>query len=355
MLYFSFAFSRERPRRAFRKKAFVELRLIYIFTSSHLHIYICTSTSLLIFTPAHLHLHIYISAHLHICTSKSLLIFTSAHLTFAYPVALLSFSLKAGGGAAGAPRNATLCGDRACRGREMQVSGREMQVRLRFGLVPRNPLRRSCVSRARNAGEIAFWPARATLCGDRACRGRGVQVRLRFGPVRRNPMRRSCASRAQVRLRIGPVRRNPLRRSCVLSARNAGEIAFWIDRASRLEEVSCERPLVSGMIGGPCACTARNASRLALLSHSVALPLHLRIYVYTPSPLYIYIFTCSHPQIYLSTSTHPHICTSISHLHVHIVAPSPPPLLFLHIFSLNIKMSWLLDNSIVTSPVIVGL
>ena len=33
-----------------------------------------------------------------------------------------------------------------------------MQVRLRFGPVPRNPLRRSCVSRARSAGEIAFWP-----------------------------------------------------------------------------------------------------------------------------------------------------------------------------------------------------
>ena len=44
---------------------------------------------------------------------------------------------------------ATLCGDRARR-------GREMQVRLRFGLVARNPLRRSCASRARNAGEIAY-------------------------------------------------------------------------------------------------------------------------------------------------------------------------------------------------------
>ena len=52
------------------------------------------------------------------------------------------------------------------------------------------------------------------------------------------------------------------------------------------------------------------------------LPLHRRIYVYTPSPLYIYIFTRSHPQIYLSTSPHPHICTSISHLYIHTVAPS---------------------------------
>ena len=47
-------------------------------------------------------------------------------------------------------RNATLCGDRARR-------GREMQARLGFGFVAGNPLRRSCVSRARNAGEIAFW------------------------------------------------------------------------------------------------------------------------------------------------------------------------------------------------------
>ena len=44
------------------------------------------------------------------------------------------------------------CGDRACR-------GREMQVRLRLDL------------------------SRATLCGDRACRGREMQVRLRFGFV----------------------------------------------------------------------------------------------------------------------------------------------------------------------------
>ena len=83
---------------------------------------------------------------------------------------------------------ATLCGDRACR-------MREMQARVRFGFVAGNPLRRSCVSDARNAGEsaIRFCPAQpsaeivrvegakcrrecdlsrsgATLCGDRACR-----------------------------------------------------------------------------------------------------------------------------------------------------------------------------------------
>ena len=142
-------FCRERLRMVFRKEASVELRLIYIFTSAHLHL--CSSS----------HLHIYISAHLHICTSSHLYIYivTSSHLHISHLMRILSlffsFSLKAGGGAAGAPRTAALCGDRACR-------GRETQVRLRFGLVARNPLRRSCMSRARNAGEIAFfWIGRA--------------------------------------------------------------------------------------------------------------------------------------------------------------------------------------------------
>ena len=61
--------SGERPRRVLRKKTSVELRLIYIFTSAHLHI--CTSPTFA---------HLYISSHLHICTSTPLLIFTSAHL-----------------------------------------------------------------------------------------------------------------------------------------------------------------------------------------------------------------------------------------------------------------------------------
>ena len=44
---------------------------------------------------------------------------------------------------------ATRCGDRACR-------VREMQARVRFAGCPRNPLRRSCVSSVRNAGESAI-------------------------------------------------------------------------------------------------------------------------------------------------------------------------------------------------------
>ena len=104
---------------------------------------------------------------------------------------------------------ATLCGDRACR-------VREMQARVRFAGCPRNPLRRSCVSSARNAGESAICPvraqpsaeivrvecakcrrecgspgARATLCGDRACRVREMQARVRFVRSARNPLRRT--------------------------------------------------------------------------------------------------------------------------------------------------------------------
>ena len=90
---------------------------------------------------AHLHLHIYISAHLHILTSAHL------HLSLFF-----SFSLKAGGGAAGALRNATLCGDRACR-------GREMQVRARFGDLAPHYCRQSCTKRS-------FWRLRTSHLED---------------------------------------------------------------------------------------------------------------------------------------------------------------------------------------------
>ena len=103
-----------------------------------------------------------------------------------------------------------------------------MQARAPRAGCARNPLRRSCVSSARNAGESAARrlraqpsaeivrvecakcrrerrapAARTTLCGDRACRVREMQVRA---------PRAGCP-------------RNPLRRSCESSARNAGESA----------------------------------------------------------------------------------------------------------------------------------
>ena len=269
MFHLSHNFSRERLRRVLRKKTsagtadlhlctstFTPISLL-MFTSAHLHLCSCShlhiyisahrhilTSSLLIFTSSHLHiftcahphshpylcscshLHMYISAHVHICTSTSLLIFTSSHHlcssshphiygSHLHPALFLTFSLKAGGSAAGPPRNATLCGDRACQ-------TREMQARVRFVFVRRNPLRRSCVSSARNAGESASCPGRgqpsaeiarvecakcrrdcdlslprATLCGDRACRVREMLARVRFGFVRRNLLRRSRVSSAR--------------------------------------------------------------------------------------------------------------------------------------------------------------
>ena len=139
--------------------------------------------------------------------------------------------------------SATLCGDRARR-------VREMQARVRFVRSAPDPLRRSCVSSARNAGESAICPvrarpsaeivrvecakcrrecdspgARATLCGDRACRVREMQARARFVILPRSPLRRSCVS----------------------SARNAGESAICESTAQpsaeivRVERAKCRR------------------------------------------------------------------------------------------------------------------
>ena len=157
-----------------------------------------------------------------------------------------------------------------------------MQARVPFVSAAGNPLRRSCASDARNAGESAIWPgpaqpsaeivrvkcakcrrececdltrSRATLCGDRACRVRELQARVESAicPGRGQPsaeivrvecakcrrecdLTRSCATlcgdracrvrETQARVQFVPVRRNPLRRSCVSSARNAGESAI---------------------------------------------------------------------------------------------------------------------------------
>ena len=149
-----------------------------------------------------------------------------------------------------------------------------MQARVRFVRSARNPLRRSCVSSARNAGESAICrvpaqpsaeivrvecakcrrecdlpAARATLCGDRARRVREMQARVRCAmPARPSAeivrvecakCRRECdlaAARAtlcgdracrvremQARVRCAGCPRDPLRRACVSSARNAGE------------------------------------------------------------------------------------------------------------------------------------
>ena len=65
--------------------------------------------------------------------------------------------------------NATLCGDRACR-------RRGMQVKLRFLECARNLLRTSCVLEAQNAGEMAFLHIPARPPAERC----GMQVKICF-------------------------------------------------------------------------------------------------------------------------------------------------------------------------------
>ena len=145
-----------------------------------------------------------------------------------------------------------------------------MQARVRFVRCARNPLRRSCVSSPRNAGESAICRVcaqpsaeivrvesakcrrecdlpgvRATLCGDRACRVREMQARVRFAGCPRNPLRRSCVSRA----------------------RNAGESAICRLRAQPSAEIvrvecakcrrECDLPGVRATLCGDRACRVR--------------------------------------------------------------------------------------------------
>ena len=167
---------------------------------------------------------------------------------------------------------ATLCGDRACR-------VREMQARVRLVLRARNPLRRSCVSSAQNAGESAICPAcgkpsaeivrvecakcrrerdlswaRATLCRDRARPVREMQARARFVLRAGNPLRRSCESSARNagKSAICPARGQPsaemvrvecakCRRECELSGSGA---TLCGDRARRVREKQARGRLV---------------------------------------------------------------------------------------------------------------
>ena len=156
-----------------------------------------------------------------------------------------------------------------------------MQARVRFAPVRRNPLRRSCVSDARNAGESAICPSRgqpsaeivcdlsrsgATLFGDRACRMNEMQARVRFVPVAGNPLRRSCVSNArnarrmretQARVRFVPVRSNPRRdrvrrmREMHARARPSAEIVR-VGCAKRRRE--CDLPRSGATLCGDRAC-----------------------------------------------------------------------------------------------------
>ena len=245
-------FSRERLRRVFRKKAAVVSHLqIYIFTPSHLHLHICTSTSshdLHICTSTSSHLHIYLfspftSAHLPFHTIFISAISSQLHIRRSR---ILSFFFSFG-----APRNATLCAEIA----------RVESAKCRWDCVYEVSDASLCGDRA--CGEIAFFEvSRAILCADRARREREMQVRLCFWRSRAQPSAEivraesakcrwdcfwgvagnpSCVSRA---LNVGKVAflwgvvGKSLRRSCVSRARNAGEIAFLRCRAQPDRRVS---------------------------------------------------------------------------------------------------------------------
>ena len=189
---------------------------------------------------------------------------------------------------------ATLCGDRAGR-------VREMQAKVRFVRCARNPLWRSCVSNARNAGESAICPrcaqpsveivrvecakcrrecdlsgVRATLCGDRACRVREMQARVRFVRCARNPLRRSCGSSARNagESAICPMRAQPsaeivqvdcakCRRECDLPHARA---TLCADRAGRVREMQARVRFIQYVhnpLRRPCGSSARKAGERA--------------------------------------------------------------------------------------------
>ena len=150
-----------------------------MFTSAHLHL--CSSS----------HPHIYIS-HLHL----SLFLIVSLEAGAAPPdrhetqpsaeIARVGWA-KCRRECDLSRSRATLCADRARR-------VRAMQARVRFVPVAGNPLRRSCVSSARNAGESAICLCPSQPSAEIARRVREMQARVRFVPVAGNPLRRSCVS-----------------------------------------------------------------------------------------------------------------------------------------------------------------
>ena len=191
-----------------------------------------------------------------------------------------------------------------------------MQARVRFAGCARNPLRRSCVSSARNAGESAMCrvpaqpsaeivrvecakcrrecdvpgaratlcgdracrvremqarvpAARATLCGDRACRVREMQARVRFAGCPRNPLRNAgesaiCRLPAQPSAEIVRVECAKCRRECDLPAAHA---TLCGDRACRVREMQT-RVRFAGCPRNPlrrsCVSSARNAGESAI-------------------------------------------------------------------------------------------
>ena len=165
-----------------------------------------------------------------------------------------------------------------------------MQARVRFAGCPRNLLRRSRVSSARNAGESAICrlraqpsaeiarvecakcrrecdlPAASAICRLRAQPSAEI-VRVERAKCRREcdlsgPRATLCGDRArrvremQARVRFAGCPRNPLRRSCVSSARNAGESAICrlpAQPSAEIARVECaKRRRERDSIGASC-------------------------------------------------------------------------------------------------------
>ena len=218
---------------------------LYLCSCSHLHIYIsahlhiCTPTSPLIFTSLliflHLrsssHLHICISADLHILTSTSLLIFIFTHLHLC-SCSYLHIDISA---------HLHILTSTS----HVFTSRSSLLSLLRPGAVPpeHHETQPSTeimhVEGAKCRRECDLVLSGATLCADRARRRREMQ----------DPLRGSCVSRAR-NVRFGPVAGNPLRRSCASRARNAGESAFWPGPVQpsveivRVEGAKCRRECV---------------------------------------------------------------------------------------------------------------
>ena len=100
------------------------------------------------------------------------------------------------------------------------MSSARKQARVRFGRCARNPLRRSCVSSERNAGESAIWPVPAQPSAE--------IVRIECAKCSSIP--------AQPSAEIMRVECTKCRRECDLS----GPLATLCgDRACRVREIPC--------------------------------------------------------------------------------------------------------------------
>ena len=177
-----------------------------------------------------------------------------------------------------------------------------MQARVRFGCVAGNPLRRSCVARARNA------------TGPREVQHK-IRVRAGIGFPR--------IYLTHALLKTGSIFK--LGRDVGLQEPN---LVHW-NAVEPIHQIQGHCPFFVTLIHHPHISTTISHLRTHTVtpSHppslflsfppSLFLSFFLSFYISFLSPLYMYIFARSHVQIYLSTSTHLHIYIAAAHLHCH--------------------------------------